>query len=95
VSGLSFRDIIEKLEGSEKETLSNLYDELSSKTTELKDSIAASKRYIELHLNLVTTMLDKIESGKTTGDNNATYDKSGDKEETPQEPPKRFVPTKA
>jgi len=89
VPDLSFREIIEKFEGPEKETLNTLYEQLSSKTIELKDSIAGTKRYIDLHLNAVTTLLERLEG------NNTTYGKSGEKEEQQQSPPQRFTPTKA
>ena len=88
MGGLPFREIIEKFDDSEKEVLQALYEELSTKTSELKDSIAATKRYIDLHLNAITTMIERLDGSGTT------YDKSGEKED-PQSPPKRFTPTKA
>ena len=89
VPDLTFREIIEKFQDSEKEPLNTLYEQLSSKTVELKDSIAATKRYIVLHLNAVTTLLERFEG------NNTTYGRSGEKEEQPSSPPPRFTPTKA
>ena len=86
-TGLTFKQLIEKFEGAEKETLDSLFEELSAKTAELKEAIAGTKRLIDLHLNSISTILEKIEG------NEGVYNKSGEKE--PKTPPKRFEPTKA
>ena len=87
VPGLTFRQLTEKFEGAEKETLDSLYEALSSKTAELKEAISGTKKLIEMHLSSISAVLEKIEG------NEGVYNKSGEKE--PKEPPKRFTPTKA
>jgi SMC interacting uncharacterized protein involved in chromosome segregation len=86
-AGLTFREIIDMFESPEKESLTALFDELSAKSSELKEVITGTKRFIELHLNSITALLAKIEG------NEGVYNKSGEKE--PKEPPARFKPTKA
>ena len=87
VPGLTFRQLAEKFEGTEKEALDSLYEDLSAKTTELKEAIAGTKKLIEMHLSSISAVLEKIDG------NEGVYNKSGEKE--PKEPPKRFTPTKA
>lgn len=87
VTGLPFKEIIEKFDGRERDSLNSLYDELSEKSTELKNAITATRKYIELHLNTISAMLAKLEGSE------GTYDKKGEKE--PKTPPERFTPTKA
>jgi len=84
--GLTFRQVIDKFEGAEKETLTSMFEELSAKSSELKTVITTTKRFIDLHLNSITALLNKLD------DPAAVYNKSGEKE--PKEPPKRFKPTK-
>ena len=86
-SGLTFKQMIERFDGAEKDTLDSLYDELSKKSTELKEAIAGTKKLIELHLHSISTLLEKMEGGE------GVYNKDGEK--APKEPPVRFTPTKA
>ena len=85
--GLTFREIIDKFDGLEKDNLNNLYDGLSVKSQELKDAIGSVKRLIDMHLYSISELLDKLE-GKE-----GIYNKDGEK--PPAEPPARFTPTKA
>lgn len=85
--GMPFKDIIEKFEGDEKETLTGLYDELSFKSAELKNAISVTKTAIDLNLNNISAMLAKLEGAE------GTYDKKGDKET--KTPPEHFTTTKA
>jgi len=85
--GSSFRQVIDEYEGTEKETLNSLFKELSAKSSELKEVITTTKRFIDLHLNSITALLNKMD------DPGEVYNKSGEKE--PKDPPKRFKPTKA
>ena len=87
VPGLTFKEIIEKFDGGDKETLAGLYDELSSKSADLKNAISATKRAIDMHLNSISALLEKIEGAE------GTYDNKGEKEQ--KSPPERFKPTKA
>ena len=84
--GLTFRQMIDKFDGGEKEALNALYEELSSKSSELKKSISNTRKFIDLHLNSINALLEKLDGA-------ATYDKKGAKEQKP--PPARFTPTKA
>ena len=84
---LTFRELTDRFSGHERETLVALYEKLSAKSLELKDSIAATKRYIDLHLNSISSLLEKLEG------NAAPYGKNGEKER--KAPPARFTPTKA
>lgn len=86
-SGLTFRQMIEKFESSERETLDTLYGELSSKSSELKDAISTARKYIDLHLSTITALLERLEG--TDG----IYDKKGEMGQ--KDPPTRFAPTKA
>ncbi|MCL1809363.1 MAG: flagellar protein FlgN [Clostridiales bacterium] len=85
-AGLTFKQIIDKFETPERETLDLLYDELSAKSSELKEAVSGTKRYIDLHLASISALLEKLEGA-------ATYDKNGGKEQ--KTPPARFTPTKA
>jgi len=85
-SGLTFRQMIDQFEAPEKERLIPLYEKLSSKAAELKEAISNTKRFINLHLNSISALLEKLEG-------QSTYNKSGEKEQT--SPPTRFTPTKA
>ena len=82
---LTFKEVIEKFQDPEKTELANMYENLSAKTLELKESIAATRRYIDLHLKGITMLLENLE-GK------GTYSKSGEKDLP--EGPQRFVSTK-
>jgi len=84
--GLTFRQLLERFEGSERKTLDKLYEELSARSKELKSAITGTRKLIEMHLNSISALLEKI-------DGEGIYNKSGEKE--PPEPPKRFKPTKA
>jgi len=86
-AGLSFSELIGRFSGPEQDALNALYDELSAKTTEVKDAVTGTKRYIDLHLNSITALLEKLEG------NAATYGKDGVKKQ--KAPPARFSPTKA
>jgi len=88
VPGLTFKEIICEFDSPEKETLHSFYDELSLKTSELQESISTTKRYIDLNLHSVTTLLERIEGNITT------YGKGGEKEDSSAQP-QRFTPTKA
>lgn len=85
-TGLSFRQMIDKFETPKREILDELYMELSSKAAELKQAVAETRRVIDLHLNSINALLDKLEGVPT-------YDKKGAKEQ--KAPPVRFTPTKA
>ena len=84
---LTFREMIEKFKGEERETLRGLYEELTAKSTRLKDAITSTKRQLELHLASISALIEKIEGSE------GTYDRKGDK--GAKAPPERFVPTKA
>ncbi|MCL1983142.1 MAG: flagellar protein FlgN [Clostridiales bacterium] len=84
--GLSFKQIIDRFEAPERETLDSLYADLASKTSSLKSAISSTKRHIDLHLSSISALLEKLEGA-------ATYDKNGGKEQ--KAPPARFTPTKA
>ena len=86
-AGLTFRQMIDNFNSPEKESLISLYEELSSKSSELKEAITGTKRFIDLHLNSISALLEKLEGSE------GVYNKSGEKE--PKEPPARFAPTKA
>ena len=84
--GLTFRQMIDEFEAPEREGFEKLYEELSAKSAELKKAIAETRRLIDMHLNSINTLLDKLEGA-------APYDKKGAKEQ--KTPPTRFTPTKA
>jgi len=86
-TGLPFKDIIEKFDGIEKETLNSLCENLRTKTTELREAIARVKKLIDMHLSSINELLAKLEGGE------GIYNKNGEK--PPVEPPVRFTPTKA
>lgn len=87
-AGLTFREIIEKAEAADKAALLPLFEELNEKSAELKAGIRSTKRYLDLHVNSIAALLEKLEAG------GATYDQSGEKTNQ-ADPPKRFIPTKA
>jgi len=87
MQSLTFRQMIDEFDGTERESLASLYEELSSKSAELKEAITSTKRFIDLHLNSISALLEKLDGGQ------GTYNKSGEKES--KEPPARFTPTKA
>ena len=85
--GLTFSGLIGKFGEPERDILTPLYDELASKTTEVRDAVSCTKRYIDLHLNSISALLEKLEG------NTAVYGKNGEREQ--KSPPARFTPMKA
>ena len=85
--GLTFIELSDRFDGAEKETLKGFYEELALKMTEVKDAVSGTKRFIDLHLNSISALLEKLEG------NSATYKKNGVKDQ--DAPPARFKPTKA
>jgi len=88
VAGVPLLQITEQYEGDEKESLLTLYDDLSEKSAELKESIATTKKIIDLHITSIAYLLERLE-GK-----HATYNKDGELEDN-ADPPKRFKSRKA
>lgn len=82
--GKSFKQMADGFDKPERETLDTLYCELSSKSTELKEAVSSTKRYIDLHLASISSLLEKFEG--------TTYSKSGEKGQTL--PSARFTPVK-
>jgi len=83
---LPLKQMAERFNGAEKEMLLSLHNALSVKSEELKSIIAAAKKYIDLHVNGIGILLDQLENGEST------YNQNGEK--TVKIPPKRFTPTK-
>ena len=84
---LTFSEMTEMFESDEREKLRRLNEQLSAKALDLKEAITGAKRYIDLHLNSISALIDKLEG------NAAMYGKNGEKEQ--QKPPPRFKPTQA
>ena len=70
---MTLKQIAEQIGGAEQAALLALYDELSAKSTELKDAIATTKKFIDLHINAIGILLENLETG------GATYTSDGEK----------------
>lgn len=83
---MTFRQLIENCEPQEQKELEERFSILSLKTEQLKAAVEASKKYIELNIHELDTLLARLEG------NAPSYDKNGEK--IPAEATSRFKATK-
>ena len=73
--GLTFKEIIERAEGEEKETLSEAYIQLEGRLACVKEATECSKKYIELHLKSLDFLLTQLDHVKNNPDSQASPEK--------------------
>lgn len=87
VSNLPLKEIANTCQGEQQQALLSIRDALTTKADELKAAIGTTRQSIQLQLSSISILLERLESGTTT------YNQDGTK--TTQSPPERFTPTKA
>lgn len=76
-AGLSFRQIIDTVEGEEKEVLESSFLSLSKKTEELQVATKSTKLYIELHLHSLDMLIASLGGDSIS---KSVYNKNGSSE---------------
>jgi hypothetical protein len=89
IAGLTLSAIIERTEGEQKKKLTDLYTNLRDKIEDLDAAITCTKKFIELHLDSIGFLEDKLKKQRAEG---APYEKSGKKR--PENPPAKFTSKK-
>lgn len=74
LAGLTFKQIIQQMDGSEGTEMQESYQILSSKTTEFKQIISTIKSIIEVKSHIIENMVQKL--GGKIDDDSSTYDGS-------------------
>lgn len=93
VAGLSYRQIKEKMSGSEQNEIQEAYQLLTLKTTEFKKTISTIKSFIEVKSHIIDNVIQKL--GGKSGDTSNTYGLSGAQIGTSKVLSSRFQSTKA
>lgn len=92
VAGLTYRQIIEKLDGSDKNEMEQLFQTLSTKTKEFKKTISTIKSYIDVKLHIIDTVMEKLGGNLTSTP--TVYNASGAQLSNTKLPNGRFESTK-
>jgi hypothetical protein len=92
VLGLTYRQIMEKMDGPDRAEMQDAYQLLSAKTKDFKNTINTIKSFIDLRLHIIDDVVGKL-GGKNDSTSN-TYGLSGVQLSSSKEPTGRFQSTK-
>jgi len=85
LSSLTFREMIDKDTLSNSKELAKLYQQMNEKMKEVKTVTDCTKKYIELHLHSLDTLITNLQNGNS----DVNYNKIGEKQ--PREMTPRFT----
>lgn len=85
LSSLTFREMIDRNTLSNSKELATLYQQMNEKMKEVKTVTDCTKKYIELHLHGLDTLITNLQNGNS----NVNYNKIGEKQ--PREMTPRFT----
>ena len=78
LSGLTMSTIIERYSGEDRTKLSVIFEKLQERTEEIQVAVACTKRFIELHLQSLDLVLDRMGEQKAV---DASYVQTGEKKD--------------
>ncbi len=93
IDGLTYKEIIEKTQGTIRKEFETSYDILSIKISQFEDLQNTIKTYIDIKLHTIDSLMNKFGASSSSSSNTLnTYDKINIQNQTAQH--KKFEPTK-